>query len=116
MKTIRSAAFLVAMLTAWGVQAQGQGTDHASHHPPAAESSAQSAEFVQGEVRRIDLETKKVTLRHGPIPNLQMPDMTMVFQVQDPAVLQSLKVGDKVRFKADKVDGAYTVTTVEPAQ
>jgi Cu/Ag efflux protein CusF len=116
MKTPHFAAILVATLIAWGVHAQTQGTDHASHHSPAAASGSPSAEFVQGEVRRVDQETKKVTLRHGPIPNLQMPDMTMVFQVQDPAMLQGLKVGDKVRFKADKVDGAYTVTAVEPAQ
>ena len=116
MKTPHLAAILVATLIAWGVHAQTQGTDHASHHSPAAASGSPSAEFVQGEVRRVDQETKKVTLRHGPIPNLQMPDMTMVFQVQDPAMLQGLKVGDKVRFKADKVDGAYTVTAVEPAQ
>ncbi len=116
MKTLRVTAMLVVTLTSWGVHAQTPSTDHSSHHSPAAASAGSSAEFVQGEVRRIDQETKKVTLRHGPIPNLQMPDMTMVFQVRDPAMLQGLKVGDKVRFKADKVDGAYTVTAVEPAQ
>jgi len=116
MKKVHFAAVFVATLTAWGVNAQTQSTDHASHHAQAGASAAQGADFVPGEVRRIDLENKKVTLRHGPIPNLQMPDMTMVFQVQDPAVLQRLKVGDKVRFKADKVDGAYTLMAVEPAQ
>lgn len=115
MKKLHLSLALLATLTALGVQAQTPSTDHASHHAPAATSAAPSAEFVQGEVRRVDPETKRVTLRHGPIPNLQMPDMTMVFQVQDPAMLQGLKVGDKVRFKADKVDGAYTVTAVEPA-
>jgi len=114
MKNLHFALCLVIALTAWGAQAQTQGADHASHHAPAAASTAQGADFVQGELRRIDLETKKVTLRHAPIPNLQMPDMTMVFQVQDLAMLQRLKVGDKVRFKADKVDGAYTVTAIEP--
>jgi Cu/Ag efflux protein CusF len=110
------AAVLAATLVALSVNAhaQSQGTDHASHHAPAAAPASQGVDFVQGEVRRVDLEAKKVTLRHGPIPNLQMPDMTMVFQVQDPTVLQGLKVGDKVRFKADKVDGTYVVTAVEP--
>ncbi|MBK8066023.1 MAG: copper-binding protein [Betaproteobacteria bacterium] len=49
----------------------------------------------------MDLEAKKVTLRHGPIPNLEMPDMTMVFQVLDEKMLDGLKPGDKVRFKAE---------------
>jgi Cu/Ag efflux protein CusF len=115
MKKSHFLAFLVATLTAWSAHAQTQGTDHASHHAPAAASS-QDADFAQGEVRRVDPEAKKVTLRHGPIPNLQMPDMTMVFQVQDPAMLQNLKVGDKVRFKADNINGALTVTAVEPAR
>jgi Cu/Ag efflux protein CusF len=116
MKTSHSVAFVIATLAAWSVNAQTQGTDHSAHHPPAAASSSQGTDFAQGEVRRIDLEAKKVTLRHGPIPNLQMSDMTMVFQVQDPAMLQNLKVGDKVRFKADNVNGALTVTAVEPAR
>lgn len=115
MKKLLHPMTLIATLTAWGLQAQAQSTDHALHHSPAVASPTQSADFVQGEVRRIDPEMKKVTLRHGPIPNLQMPDMTMVFQVTDPAILQGLKVGDKVRFKADKVNGAYTVTAVEVA-
>jgi Cu/Ag efflux protein CusF len=116
LKTSKIAALLAATLTAWAIHAQTPGTDHASHHPPAAAPAAQGAEFVPGEVRRVDLATGKVTLRHGPIPNLQMPDMTMVFQVQDPTVLQNLKVGDKLRFKADKVGGAFVVTAVEPAR
>lgn len=113
MKKRHFAAILVATLSASGVDAQTHGTDHASHNAPATAPAPESPEFVAGEVRRIDQEAKKVTLRHGPIPNLQMPDMTMVFQLQDPTMLQGLKVGDKVRFKADKVDGAYTVTAVE---
>lgn len=110
------AAILVATLSASVSHAQTQSADHASHHAPGTTAASEAAEFVQGEVRRIDPETKKITLRHGPIPNLQMPDMTMVFQLQDSAMLQGLKVGDKIRFKADKVDGAFTVTAVEPAQ
>jgi Cu(I)/Ag(I) efflux system protein CusF len=116
MKSPQFAALLMVTLSAWGVQAQTQDTDHASHHSPADTAASSGAEFIQGEVRRIDRQARKVSLRHGPIPNLQMPDMTMVFEVRDSTMLQGLKVGDKVRFKADKVDGAYTVTAVEPAQ
>lgn len=115
MRKSQSVALLAATLTAWGVHAQTQGFDHASHHPPAAAPASQGADFTQGEVRRIDLAAKEVTLRHGPIPNLQMSEMTRVFQVQDTALLQHLKVGDRVRFKADRIDGALTVTALEPA-
>ena len=68
---------------------------------------------VAGEVRKVDKEAGKLTLKHGPIPNLDMPDMTMVFRVDDPSILDKVKVGDRVRFTADKVKGVFTVTTVE---
>ena len=70
---------------------------------------------VDAEVRKIDTEQQKITLRHGEIANLDMAPMTMVFRVKEPALLQKLKPGDKVRFTADKVDGALTVMTIEPA-
>jgi len=76
---------------------------------------AQSPETA-GEVRRIDKSNSKITLRHGPIKNLDMPPMTMVFQVRDAALLESLKVGDKVLFSAESVKGAYFVTQIVPAQ
>ena len=64
----------------------------------------------------MDLGARKITLKHGEIKNLEMPPMTMVFQVSNPALLGSIKTGDKVRFTADKVNGAYTVLTLEPAK
>jgi Cu(I)/Ag(I) efflux system protein CusF len=69
---------------------------------------------TEGEVRKVDKETGKVTLKHGEIKNLEMPGMTMVFQVKDPALLEKVKAGDQVSFTADKVNGAYTVLTIEP--
>jgi Cu/Ag efflux protein CusF len=66
-----------------------------------------------GEVRRVDKEAKKLTIKHGPIPNLNMDGMTMVFQVKDPAMLDQVKAGDKVKFAADKIGGQYTVTKIE---
>jgi len=74
------------------------------------ESGIQPAE---GEVRRVDKDAKKITIRHGPIVYLDMPAMTMVFQVRDPALLDKVKAGDKVRFTAEKTGGAFTVTTIE---
>jgi len=69
-----------------------------------------------GEVRKVDKEQGKLTLRHGPIQNLEMPGMTMVFKVADPKMLDQLKEGDKVRFSADRVGGAITVTNIEPVR
>ena len=71
-------------------------------------------DLADGEVRRVDREAKKITLRHGPIASIDMPPMTMVFQVKDPAMLGALKPGDRVKFSAEKIDGAYVVTRIEP--
>ena len=78
--------------------------------------AATAAEPTEAEVRKVDLGARKITLKHGEIKNLEMPPMTMVFQVSNPALLGSIKTGDKVRFTADKVNGAYTVLTLEPAK
>ena len=71
--------------------------------------------MVDGEVRKVDMGSKKITLKHGEIKNLDMPPMTMVFQVKDPAMLQAVKVGDKVRFTVENANGAMTLLTLEPA-
>jgi Cu(I)/Ag(I) efflux system periplasmic protein CusF len=91
---------------------------HASNHAPAqaAHSHDHGAAYAEGEVRRVDREAKKITIRHGHIANLDMPPMTMVFQVKDPAMVEKVKPGDKIRFSADKVNGAYTVTALEAPQ
>lgn len=70
---------------------------------------------AEGEVRRVDTRAQTVTLKHGDIKNLEMPPMTMVFRVQDPALLNQVKPGDKVRFTADKVGGNYTVMSLDAA-
>jgi Cu/Ag efflux protein CusF len=80
---------------------------------PAAKEASPSA--TEGEVRRIDRESGKITIRHGPIRNLDMPPMTMVFQVADRAMLDAVKPGDKVTFEAEKVGSAYRVTRIVPA-
>ncbi len=88
--------------------------DHAAHHPAAAATAASAVSSQsEGEVRKVDVELNKITLRHGPLANLDMPPMTMVFTVTEPRLLQGLKQGDKVRFTADKKDGSYIVTAIE---
>lgn len=69
--------------------------------------------LADGEVRKIEKERGRITLRHGEIKNLDMPPMTMVFRVKDPAMLDQVKEGDKIGFTAEKIGGQYTVTGIE---
>ena len=96
--------------------AQTSAADHTAHHPAGASAAAAATPMADGEVRKIDKEQGKVTLRHGPIPSLDMPGMTMVFKVKDLAMLDKVKAGDKVRFKAEEADGAIVVTALEAAK
>ena len=97
--------------------------NHDHHAAPAVTSPSTAATatpasglpMVDAEVRRVDVGAGKVTLKHGDIPNLEMPPMTMVFQVRNPSQLGPLKAGDKVRVTVDKVNGAYTVIDLQPA-
>jgi Cu(I)/Ag(I) efflux system protein CusF len=74
------------------------------------------AQLADGEIRKVDKDAKKITIKHGPMPNLDMPPMTMVFQVKDAAMLEQVKPGDNVKFTAEKLGGAYTVTRIEAAK
>jgi Cu/Ag efflux protein CusF len=71
---------------------------------------------VDGEVTKINESAGKITIKHGPIPNLDMDSMTMVFRVMEPDMLKQVKVGDKIKFEADRVNGAITVTQMEASQ
>ena len=81
----------------------------------AASQPAQSQVLTEGEVRKVDMSAQKLTLKHGDIKNLGMPGMTMIFKVTDPKMLSSVKEGDNVRFTADRIGGALTVTSIKPA-
>jgi Cu(I)/Ag(I) efflux system periplasmic protein CusF len=74
-----------------------------------------AAQDADGEVRKIDKGQSKITLKHGEIKNLDMPPMTMVFRVKDAKLLESVTVGDKVKFAAEKIDGNYVVTQIAKA-
>lgn len=112
MKAIHTliAAALLASTAAYAQQA-----DHSSHHP-AQPGAAAAATPSEGEVRKVDMEQGKVTLRHGPLANLDMPAMTMVFTAADKKLLEGLNQGDKVRFTADRQNGTYVVTAIEPVK
>lgn len=109
MKKITLATLLLTALAA-PAGAQQPAADHSAHHPAVAQNSASTTD---GEIRRVDKDAKKITIRHGPIKNLEMPAMTMVFQVKDPAMLDKVNVGDKVKFNAEKIPGGYAVTEIE---
>lgn len=111
MKRLLPLAFLAATAMA------GLPAAFAADAPKASESSTASATSMsEGEIRKVDKSAGKITIKHGPIPNLEMPNMTMVFRTTDPAMLDQVKAGDKVRFTADKVKGVYTVTKLEPVK
>jgi len=76
-------------------------------------AQAGTTDMTEGEVRKVDKDTKKITIRHGEIKNLDMPGMTMLFQVKDPAMLTQVKVGDKIDFVAEDINGALTVTKLQ---
>ena len=69
----------------------------------------------EGEVKKVDKDAGKLTIKHGPLANLGMPAMTMVFHVGDPAMLDQVAPGDKITFLAEKVGGFLTVTELHAA-
>jgi Cu/Ag efflux protein CusF len=111
MKYITTLALLSLLLN---TQAWAQTTTPAPETATAV--AAASLETTQAEVRKVDVAAGKLTLRHGEIKNLDMPPMTMVFQVKDRAFLTQIKAGDQVKFTADKIKGAYTVLSIEVIQ
>lgn len=82
----------------------------------AAALPALASEMTAAEVRKVDKDNGKLTLKHAEIKSLDMPAMTMVFTVKDKALLDKVKAGDKVRFKAEQAGGAYVVTAIEAAK
>ncbi|MBB3181821.1 copper-binding protein [Variovorax sp. Sphag1AA] len=110
---------IVLSAAAFGVLSAGAiaraDEEHAAHHVVAQPADAAQALPSEGEVRKVDRESGKLTLRHGPLTNLDMPAMTMVFAVSDPRFLDGLNEGDKVRFTADRKDGKLVVTAIERA-
>jgi Cu(I)/Ag(I) efflux system periplasmic protein CusF len=114
MKTFALAAALAALGSGLAV-AQTHHHGHPSHAPDTL-AQATAATLADGEVRKVDKDAGKITLKHGPIKSLDMPPMTMVFQVKDRAFLDKVKAGDKVKFTAEEKAGAYVVTSIDMAK
>ena len=106
-----AAALSILVLIVVGPRALSQST------PPASVNPVQKmTDMIDGEVRKVDKEASKITLRHAEINQLDMPAMTMVFRVKDPALLDKVKAGDKVKFKAEGTGGAFTITEIDLAK
>jgi Cu/Ag efflux protein CusF len=104
---------IVCLLLVPGIYVAGDSSaDNAAGTTSAGSGQAMTA----GVVKKVDKSAGKVTINHEPLNNLGMPKMTMVFRVKDPAMLDRLKEGDKILFVAEKVDGAITVMSFEPAK
>lgn len=110
-----SLAISLAMATA-APAASAQEHARAGHAAPAGGQQAAARVLVDAEVKKIDKEAGKITLRHADIPNLNMPGMTMAFRTRDAAMLNQVKVGDKVRFAAERVNGAIMIVQLQKAQ
>ncbi len=125
MKNRFTLAAVLFSLSVMGAHASG---DHATKSAPdtnttkagdmddKAAAVATKLAMTEGEIKKVDKETGKITIKHGEIKNLDMPGMTMVFRVKEPAMLDQVKAGDKVNFSADKINGNITVTKIEAAK
>jgi len=115
-RCITAAVIVVAVLSgpAWAQdKMKMEGHDMSGSAMPPASAANQMS---QGEVRKVDKDAQKITIKHGPLDNLGMPPMTMVFRVRDPAMLEQVSRGDQVNFSADNINGAYTVTHIEKSK
>jgi Cu/Ag efflux protein CusF len=107
MKSLMKAAFAAALALSSlsGAHAESAGADRSAPSPMSS-----------GEVKKVDKGAGKITIKHGPLENLGMDAMTMVFRVKDQAMLDQVKAGDRIRFVAEQPDGQLTVTRLEKQQ
>jgi len=119
MKAFSSVALAVMMSApvALAMAQDGAQAGHGAHGEVHASAEAPAAaELTDGEVRKVDKEAGKITLRHGEIKNLNMAPMTMVLRVKDAGMLDTVQAGDKVRFAAERIGGAVTIVQMQKAE
>jgi Cu(I)/Ag(I) efflux system protein CusF len=107
--------FAALALAALALQAPASAHADATHHTAAPATATAQATLSEGTVKKVDKAAGKLTIAHGPLANLEMPAMTMVFKAGDPAMLERVKAGDKIRFSAERIGGVFVVKTLEPA-
>jgi len=109
----------VSVVPLYAAAQQGR-MDHGSMVQGAAGQpgmmQTQSGDMADGEIRKVDKDAGKLTIKHGPIPSMDMPPMTMVYRVKDPAMLDQVKPGDRVKFSMESIGGQYTVTRLGTAK
>ncbi|WP_179966257.1 MULTISPECIES: copper-binding protein [Massilia] len=114
--TLFRTVIVSAGLSLAAVNAFAQTHDHSHQHDAMPATSQDDANaLAEGEVKKVDKEAGKLTVQHGPLVNLNMAGMTMSFKVQDPAMLDQVKAGDKIRLRVERVNGAFTVTKLQAA-
>ncbi len=106
--------YLVASVVAVGSLPMSSFAQATSEHDHSHASAASAASLTEGEVKKVDQESSKVTLKHGEIKHLDMPGMTMVFTVRDKGLLATVKPGDKIKFMAVSDGGKLIVTDIQP--
>jgi Cu(I)/Ag(I) efflux system protein CusF len=118
MNTLKSliSTAAIAFVSALPLVAAAQAAQTSAGGTDLVVAQARTTDMTEGEVRKVDKDTKKITIRHGEIKNLDMPGMTMLFQVKDPAMLDMVKPGDKVKFRAEKLGGGIVVTEIQVAK
>lgn len=110
---IKANAWALAILSALSLAAAAATDPPAASAPLVAASRAASIELAYGEVRKVDSERNMLTIKHGYIPSLDMPAMTMVFHAAKPGMLDGLKPGERIRFLAQIIGGTLTLTRIE---
>jgi Cu/Ag efflux protein CusF len=113
MRTPASSLLVFALLA---LAAAGAPAQHSGHGAPPKPAASAANTLADGEVRRVDKAANRITIKHGDVKSIDMPPMTMVFKAKDPAMLDQVKVGDKIKFDAAKVGDDYVVTRLEPAK
>ncbi len=115
----RKSVFAPASFVAVVLSIAASGPAMAAADAPAASAAASTAvvaKLTTGEVRKVDAEQGKVTIKHEPIANLDMPAMTMVFKAGKPELLKNIQAGDKIAFRAESVAGVFVVTDIKLAK
>ena len=118
MNTLKSlvSTAAIALVSALPLVAAAQAAATPAGGTDLVVAQASTADMTDGEIRKVDKDTKKITIKHGEIKNLDMPGMTMLFQVKDAAMLDMVKPGDKVKFRAEKAGGGIVVTEIQVAK
>lgn len=112
MNTMKSLSTALVLLFISGIS--GNALSEENQGDPGIQQSPASVEMTDGVIRKVDKTNSKITIKHGEIKNLDMPGMTMVFQVSQPELLDKVQAGDKVKFRAEKSGSAFVVTDIQP--